>query len=161
MNLTATFSLTDREYRSLIRHSPAMRHFAAASLILALIGALVLLFGGSMVLLVFGLGMLILLESLVVYRAARKFAAGHPGPWTLELTEEAYVLRTPSDRFVVAWSAFRSVGERGGFWFLGTSGITAEAVPKRVFDKHQQAVVTAFLARRLPPARRPWYRLFA
>ncbi|MET7517646.1 YcxB family protein [Streptomyces sp. NPDC005480] len=162
MELTATFQLTGREYRGLMRHSPLIRLYATVSLLFALTGALTLFFDDSNEWLVyFGLGMLICLETIIPYISARKVAARLPGPWTLRLTEETYTLRTPVSRFVVAWSACDSARERGGFWFLETSLITAEVIPKRAFDEHQQAALAAFLARRFPQARGPWYRLFA
>ncbi|MFE0516629.1 YcxB family protein [Streptomyces sp. NPDC058964] len=163
MDLTATFQLTDREYRGLMRHSPLTRLFTAVSLFPVLTGTLPLLFGDSNAwwLAVFGLGMLIYVETLAVHISARKVTAQLPGPWTLHLTEETYTLRTASSGGVVAWSACHSVRERGGFWFLGTSRLTAEVIPKRAFDEHQQADLAAFLARRLPPAREPWCRMFA
>ncbi|MEU1197498.1 YcxB family protein [Streptomyces sp. NPDC005813] len=162
MELTATFQLTGREYRGLMRHSPLIRLFATASLLLALTSALTLLFDNSNEWLVyFGLITLICLKTIIPYISARQVAARLPGPWTLHLTEETYVLRTSDSRFVVPWSACDSARERGGFWFLGTSLITAEVIPKRAFDEQQQAALAAFLARRFPRARGPWYRLFA
>ncbi|MEU4171249.1 YcxB family protein [Streptomyces sp. NPDC026665] len=149
MDLTATVQLTNREYRGLIRHSPVIRLYATGTLILALTGALTLSFSDSNEWLVyFGLVTLICLETVIPHISARKIAARMPGPCTLYLTDETITLRTPVSRYVMAWSACYSARDRGGFWFLETSLITAEVIPKRAFDEHQQADLAAFLARR-------------
>lgn len=152
MDLTVTFQMTNRDYRGLVRNSPVIRHFAAVSLFLALVGAFTLFLDDSKEWLIFfGLGMLVYVEVIAVRAAAGKVAAQFPGPWTLHLTEETYTLRTSASQVAVNWNAFSDARERGGFWYLRTSRMAAEVIPKRALDENQHVALAAFLAGRLPP----------
>ncbi|MFF7209700.1 YcxB family protein [Streptomyces sp. NPDC008238] len=162
MDVSATFQMTGREYRRAIRNSPAVRGVAVIGVLMVLVGALTLLSDEPKTWLIYyGIGLPLFLEVVAVRLAVRRIAGQFSEPWSVRLTEETFTLRTAVSRAEVGWDAYRDVREHAGFWYLRQVNGASGFFPRRVFDEDQQAVVAAFFARRLPPAKRPWYRPFS
>jgi YcxB-like protein len=157
MDIGATFRLTAREYRGAIRNSPPIRAMLIISPLMAAIGLITLLSNSpEIVLFYIGLGLTVLLE-VVVRLGARKSATLFAEPWTLRVTDETFALRTAVSQAEVSWAAYRDAWERSGFWYLRQITGALSFIPKRAFDSAQQAELTEFFARRLPPPRIRWY----
>ncbi|WP_170290587.1 YcxB family protein [Kitasatospora atroaurantiaca] len=162
MDITATFQMTAREYRSAIRNSPAVRGAMIIGLLLAGSGLLSLLSGDPKTWLVYyGIGVPVFMEVAAVRLASRKSAALLAEPWTVRVTEETYTLRTAASQAEVGWSVYREVNDRSGFWYLRQLNGASGFLPKRAFGDPEQAELADFFARRLPPRKKRWYRPFA
>ncbi|MFE9426125.1 YcxB family protein [Kitasatospora sp. NPDC006697] len=160
MDVTATFQLTPREFRSALRNLPVLRRMRVLAVLIALVGGIVTATGGhdgwtplgtGLVLLVFG-------ELGVVRLGTRRSAPLIANPWTVRLTDGCYQLETNATTAKVGWSLYREVSEHGGFWYLHQTNRAVSFLPKQAFPEHDAARVAAFFAARLPKLPRPWYR---
>jgi hypothetical protein len=157
VDLTASFQLTTREFRSGIRNSGGVRRAMIIGLMLTGLGIIQLLTRShSAWLLWCGLAVPVVMEA-VIHMASRKSAALFADPWTVRLTDQRYSLKTAASNADVDWSVYREANDRRGFWYLRqTNGATA-FFPKRAFDETEQAELAEFFARRLPPQKKRWY----
>ncbi|MET8627832.1 YcxB family protein [Kitasatospora sp. NPDC004669] len=163
MDITATFRLTEADFRKAIRNSPAVRGLSVFGVLFFMVGLLTLLVGTEprIWLVIVGPVILAFGELVVVRQAARKSAPLLAEPWTVRITEHNYALSTAVSQAEVAWSAYRQVTARSGFWYLQQTNKAVAFIPQHAFDAAQLAQVSAFFADRLPPLKRPWYRPFA
>jgi hypothetical protein len=161
MDITASFRLTEREFRSAMRHLPTTRRLTVVGVLMVLLD-LVLLTGShpDTWFLFLGPGILLFLEFGVVRAATRKSAPLFAQPWTVVITDRTYSLHTPASRAEVLWSLYQDVTERHGFWYLRQQNRAVGFLPLRVFDDADRARLAAFFAAHLPPRKRPWYRPF-
>lgn len=157
MDISTTFRLTAREYRSATRNSPAIRAVLIICPLIAAIGLISLLsHGPDTAVLYVGLGLAVFIE-VIVRLGARKSAALFAEPWTVRVTDETLALRTAVSQAEIAWSAYREAWERSGFWYLRQVSGVVSFVPKRAFDEAQQSELAEFFTRRLPPPKVRWY----
>jgi hypothetical protein len=157
MDISATFHLTAREYRSAIRNSPPIRSALIICAMLVVLGLFSLLsVRPAMELFYAGLGLPLFIE-VVTRISARRAATLIAEPWTVHVTDETFTLRTAVSQAEIGWNAYRDAWERSGFWYLRQISGASSFVPKRALDAAQQAEVAAFFARRLPPPRIRWY----
>jgi hypothetical protein len=157
MDIRATFRLTAREYRSATRNSPTIRGVLIICALLVVFGLISLLSDGpAMELFYVGLGLPVFME-VVVRLAARRSAALFGEPWTVRVTDETFFLRTAVSQAEIGWNAYREAWQRSGFWYLRQISGAVSFVPKRALDGAQQAELTGFFARRLPPRKIRWY----
>lgn len=157
MDISATFRLTAREYRSATRNSPTIRAMLIICALMVAFGLISLLSDGpAMELLYVGLGLPVFLE-VVVRLAARRSAALFAEPWTVRVTDETFALRTAVSQAEIGWNAYREAWERSGFWYLRLISGAVSFAPKRALDGAQQAELAEFFARRLPPPKIRWY----
>lgn len=162
MDITATYSLTERDLRTALRNLPAVRRMFALSLVAVVAGVLTsLLEGKPMVwMLLPGPALLVMLEVMVVRGGARKNVPLFSDPWVVRMTEESYSLRTAATEASVEWRFYREVTERAGFWYAHQVNREVSFMPQRALDEEQRAELADFFARTLPPVKRPWYRPF-
>ncbi|MFF2078952.1 YcxB family protein [Kitasatospora sp. NPDC058162] len=162
MDITAQFRLTEADFRRAIRNSPAARGMSVFGVLFFLIGLLTLVIDAEpkIWLMIFGPALLAFVELAVVRQAARKSAPLLAEPWTVRITEQNYALTTAVSQAEVAWSAYRQVTARSGFWYLQQTNKAVAFLPQHAFDEAQLAQVSAFFADRLPPLKRPWYLPF-
>ena len=157
MDITTTFHLTAREFRSAMRNSAPMRTILFASVAFVAFGLISLpSHGPEWVLLLLGLGLLVFTE-MAIRRAARKSTTLLARPWTVRLTDETLALQTAMSQAEVSWNAYRDAWERSGFWYVRQANGPASFIPKRALDDAQQAELAEFFARRLPPPKVRWY----
>ncbi|MFF2147752.1 YcxB family protein [Kitasatospora sp. NPDC058190] len=163
MDITATFRLTEADFRTAIRNSPAVRGISVFGVLFFMVGLLTLLVGTEprIWLVITGPVILAFAELVVVRQAARKSAPLLAEPWTVRITDQNYALSTAVSQAEVAWSAYRQVTARSGFWYLQQTNKAVAFIPQHAFDAAQLAQVSAFFADRLPPLKRPWYLPFA
>ncbi|MFJ8472553.1 YcxB family protein [Kitasatospora sp. NPDC094011] len=163
MDITATFRLTEADFRTAIRNSPAVRGALFCGVLFLLVGLLTLAVDDEpkVWLLIAGPAVLLFTELVVVRQAAAKSAPALAEPWTVRITEHHYTLGTAVSQAEVAWGMYRQVTVRSGFWYLQQTNKAVSFIPQHAFDGAQHAQVSAFFADRLPPLKRPWYRPFA
>jgi hypothetical protein len=157
MDISVTFRLTAREYRSATRNSPAIRTVLIICALMVALGLISLLSDRPETYpLYIGLGLPVFME-VVVRLAARRSAALFAEPWTVRVTDETFALRTAVSQAEIGWNAYRDAWERSGFWYLRQISGAVCFIPKRALDGAQQAELAEFFARRLPPPKIRWY----
>jgi hypothetical protein len=157
MDISATFHLTTREYRSAIRNSPAIRGMLIICTLMIVVGLITLPSDRpATVPFYVGLGLPAFIE-VVIRLSARRSAALFAEPWTVRVTEETFALRTALSQAEIGWNAYREAWERSGFWYLRQVSGASSFVPKRALDDAQQAEIAAFFAHRLAPRKIRWY----
>jgi len=156
MDVCATFRMTAREYRSAMRNSPAFRTLLIVCALMVVVGLVSLPLNGPVMELYVGLGLPVFLE-MVIRKAARRSAALFAEPWLVRVTNETFTLRTAVSQAETGWNAYSAAWKRSGFWYLRQINGASCAIPKRALDDAQQAGLTEFFARRLPPPKIHWY----
>jgi hypothetical protein len=160
VDVTATFQLTERDFRRAVRNLPALRKIMLISVLVTLFGVVDLAFldRSSWAMAVIGPALLLFLELVAVRLSARRSASILAHPWTARLTEGGYALRTGVSDAKVGWSAYREVTERSGFWYLHQTNRGVSFLPQQAFAEADRAQLAAFFAAKLPAQPRPWYR---
>jgi hypothetical protein len=161
VDISATFQLTAREYRTVIRNAPGMRGLAIIGPMMLACGLFSLLSDRHVVWLIWaGIILPVSLELSAVRLATRRSAALFSEPWTVRITDQTYTLRTPESQAEVGWSAYRDASYRGGFWYLRQTNGMSGFLPKRAFGEAQQTELAEFFARRLPPKKKRSSKFF-
>lgn len=158
MDISATFQLTAREYRTAIRNAAPMRGLMIFSVLLTAYGLVTLLLPSPKTWIIYwGVGTLVFLEFVGVRWGARRSAPQFAASWTVHVTEQAYALHTAVSHAEVEWSAYNDAVDRAGFWYLRQTDGASGFIPKRAFTHEQQTEIAGFLAQRLPAAKTHWY----
>lgn len=159
MDLTVTFTLTERELRRAYRNMPQTRTaFACSASLVLLCLALGLvgpgqgpLFAGAAV----GVALLLSLE-LLGRGAVRRSRPLLAGPVTGRYTDAGYTVTTSTGQETGGWDTFRTVRSRAGFWYLiGRKRGVMAFLPHHAVDADRRAEVEAFLAGRVSSGGRP------
>jgi hypothetical protein len=156
MDICATFRMTEREYRSAMRNSPAFRGVMIISALVLVVGLVILPSNGPTIVLYVGLCLPVFME-VIIRKAVRSTAAQFAEPWLVRVTDETFTQRTAVSQTETSWNAYNAAWERSGFWYLRQIGGVTYSIPKRALDAAQKAGLAEFFARQLPPPKIHWY----
>ncbi len=88
-------------------------------------------------------------------RRIRSGGAMADGPHTVTLRENGFVVESPFSSGEIAWAAVPGALETTKFFFLSTSGLSSQIVPKRVLSPQALCDTRDILRRRLGRRARP------